>query len=76
MEGCLPAPTGSLAEMGALEGAHAFNAPSSGMGYTPAHSSTMEDTRNVIIEEEEVYSFGQPARLITCANHGNDVICS
>ena len=34
-------------------------------------------------EEEGFYStkrsstsFGQPTRLITCANHGNDVICS
>ena len=27
-------------------------------------------------EAEEFTSFGQPTRLITCANHGNNVICS
>lgn len=32
----LPAPMGSFAEMGALVGAHASDAPSSGTGYTPA----------------------------------------
>ena len=36
---CLPAPMGSLAEMGALLGAHASKAPSSGTGYTPAHNT-------------------------------------
>ena len=49
MKGCLPAPTGSLVEMGALVGAHASKAPSSGMGYTPAHSSMMEDTSDVLL---------------------------
>ena len=27
-------------------------------------------------EEEGFSSFGQPTRLIACANHGNDVICA
>ena len=27
-------------------------------------------------EEKNFASFGQPTRLITCANHGNNVICS
>ena len=27
-------------------------------------------------EEEEITSFGQPTKLITCANHGNTVIYS
>lgn len=39
VDGCIPAPTGSLAEMGALLGAHASNAPSSGTGYTPTHNN-------------------------------------
>ena len=27
-------------------------------------------------EKKKVTSFGQPTRLIACANHGNDVICA
>ena len=30
----------------------------------------------MVKKKKNFTSFGEPARLITCANHGNDVICA